>query len=275
MPDPAAGDPPQPPGWNAAQRARLERYGVPRSVDLHCHCLPGLDDGPPDLATAIELCRALADDGVTSVVATPHQLGNYDLENSSERVRTAVRALEEELEAQRVPLELVPGADVRIDERLARLIADGEALTLGDLGAHLLLELPNSVYCEPRGLIKRLAGQGVQCLVTHPERHRYLAGSLDTAAGWLQAGAVIQLTAGSLLGDFGRYAFDYAWRLLQEGMASVVATDAHCPRRRPPRMSAALATIEQNLGPDMARTVCIDNPLRVWRGEPIPVPLSW
>ncbi len=255
--------------WSPPQLARLKRSQLERSVDVHCHCLPGIDDGPADLASAVELCQALAADGITSVIASPHQLGKYDLANSAEVIRRRLEELNEALDASRVPLEVVPGGDVRIDERLVRLVADGDVFTCGDLGRHLLLELPNSSYCEPRPLIEQLAAGGIQTIMTHPERHRYLGGNLDIVASWVRGGAVVQVTAGSLLGDFGRSAFDFAWRMLQHGLVQLVATDAHHVTRRPPRLTAAWSAIESHLGPDLAQLVCGANPLRVWRGQSI------
>jgi protein-tyrosine phosphatase len=257
------------PAWSETQMARMEAGAVDRSVDVHCHCLPAIDDGPADLEAAVAMCRALVDDGITSVIATPHQLGKYDLSNSAAHIRQRVQQLNERLFEERLPLEIVPGADVRIDERLPQLIESGEVFTAGDLGTHILLELPSMTYCEPRPLMAQLAERGVQCILTHPERHRYLAGHIEAAVGWIRSGAVVQVTAGSLLGDFGRYAFDYAWRLLQHGLVSIVATDAHDHVQRPPRMTAAYAAIEQHLGSDVARLVCLNNPLMVWRGEAI------
>jgi protein-tyrosine phosphatase len=243
-----------------------------RSIDVHCHCLPGLDDGPGTLDEAVELCRWLAADGITSVVATPHQLGRYDLGNSAAKIAERLALLEERLEREAIPLEVVPGADVRIDERLPRLVSTGEVMTVGDLGAHLLLELPNSNFCEPRPVIAQLEAMGVQCIMTHPERHRYLNGSIDVVRGWIREGAVVQITAGSLLGDFGRYAFDYGWALVGEGLVSLVATDAHDTRRRPPRLTDVCESLDRYVGADRTRLLCGVNPLEIWRGNRLTPP---
>src|SRR5829696_7501536 len=153
-----------------AQRHRLERFGVADCVDIHCHCLPGLDDGPKTTDDALALCRALAADGLTTVVATPHQLGRYDLRNNAAAIRAAAAALRSTLAAENVPLEIRVGADVRVDERILPLLASGEVLTLGG-GPYLLLELPHETYIEPEPLIRVLASRGVRCIITHPERH--------------------------------------------------------------------------------------------------------
>ena len=107
--------------------------------------------------------------------------------------------------------------------------------------------------------------------MTHPERHRYLEDAGDQIASWVAAGAVVQVTAGSFLGDFGGLANREAWRLAHAGLVSLVATDAHDARRRPPRLTAAIRALEQELGPDASRRMCLENPLRVLHGERIPM----
>ena len=136
-----------------AQRARLERFGAAACVDIHCHCLPALDDGPKDADKAIALCRALADDGTTVAVATPHQLGRYEGKNQADEIRTAVSDLNALIADASIPLTVVPGGDVRVDERLAALIAADRVLTLADGGRYILLELPHEVFVDIRLLV--------------------------------------------------------------------------------------------------------------------------
>jgi protein-tyrosine phosphatase len=245
-----------------AQRRRLERFGAAECVDIHCHVLPGLDDGPRTPEESLALCRALAEDGITTVVATPHQLGRYDRQNSGPAVRLAVATLRASLAAAGVPLKLRAGADVRLDERILSLLGSGEVLTVGG-GPYLLLELPHETYIEPTPVIRMLGGRGVRVIVTHPERHEVVRAKPQLVGPWLQAGAMLQLTAGSLVGAFGSKAEAAAWRWLGAGNASFVATDAHDVSRRPPCMTAAMEAIERRLGADVARRVCVDNPAKV------------
>jgi len=247
------------------QRRRLQRFGAAESVDVHCHCLPGIDDGPADAAESVALCRALADDGFTTVVATPHQLGRYDRRNSARLIRAAVESLSGMLAAERVPLTVVPGADVRIDERLVPLIDAGEVLTVGGSGAYVLLELPHDVYIDPVPVIRLLGARGLRAVMTHPERHKSVRARPDAVTQWIDAGAVLQVTAGSLLGMFGDDAERSAWEWLAAGRVALVATDSHDTTRRPPCMTRALDAIERRLGGEIARRVCVDNPLRVLR----------
>lgn len=260
---------PKRPEWTAVQLHRLEQFDIERCIDVHCHVLPGLDDGPANLSQAVALATALVEDGITTVVATPHQLGRYDRLNSADVVREGIAELQDALEAEHVPLEVLPGGDVRIDERIPRMLKSGELETTAAAGRHLLLELPHELFVDPMPTIGVLRGLELQTIMTHPERHPYLAGDVERLVEWTQEGAVIQLTAGSLLGEFGQRAFDQAWQIVRLGLAGLVATDAHDTRRRPPRLTEALASLTQEVGAKLARTLCLDNPLRVLRGETI------
>jgi protein-tyrosine phosphatase len=255
--------------WLSEQQRRLDEFHTSRCVDIHCHCLPGLDDGPATMEEALALCEALVRDGVTAVVATPHQLGRYDRLNSANVVRERVAALNAELASQQIPLDVLAGGDVRIDERLPRLLETDEILTIADAGYHLLLELPHELFVDPLPTIDDLRERGVQSILTHPERHPYLYGTIDWAADWIKHGAVLQITAGSLLGDFGSHAFEQAWQLVERGLVSLVASDAHDTVRRPPQLSAALTSLTERLGVDAARALVIDNPQQVLDGRPI------
>ncbi|MBA3482846.1 MAG: hypothetical protein H0T51_13635 [Pirellulales bacterium] len=201
--------------------------------------------------------------------ATPHQLGRYDGVNTAARIGETLAELQAELAAANIPLELTAGADVRIDERLLKLVQKGEALTAGPLGKHLLLELPHDLFVDPLPPIVELAERGIQTIMTHPERHRYLAGSTQRLEAWIAAGAALQITAGSLIGEFGRLAEQEAWRIVEAGMVGLVASDAHQAVSRPPRMTAAVEILTERLGREFAGAVCIHNPLKVFMGETV------
>jgi protein-tyrosine phosphatase len=250
-----------------SQRSRLERFGKTQSVDIHCHCLPCVDDGPGTMMEALALCRALVEDGITTVVATPHQLGRYHGRNEGAAVREAVAALNRSLMMEEVPLRVLPGADVRIDERMDRLLNEDRVLTLADCGVYLLLELPPETLIDPSPLLRRLIDRGIHPIITHPERHRGLVGRPDLLRTWVESGAAVQLTAGSFSGDFGPEAQRAAWYWLETGQAALVATDAHHHRRRPPRMTEAIRRIARRLGEEVAGRVCAHNPWRVLNGS--------
>jgi protein-tyrosine phosphatase len=249
-----------------SQQSRLAAFDVAESVDLHCHCLPGLDDGPETMDQAVALCRALVADGITAVVATPHQLGRYDLANHGRRVRGVLAQLVARLDQEGIPLKLYPGADVRLDERILKLIDVGQVLTVANRRAHLLLELPHETFIEPLPLVRRLMDRGFQSVITHPERQPMVCRRSEIVLPWINAGAILQVTAGSLLGEFGSAAQKIGWEFLSAGLPVLIASDAHGTGPRPPCMTGAIEAIRRRLGAAAARRACIDYPLRILRG---------
>lgn len=238
-------------------------------IDIHCHCLPGLDDGPENIHESLALCRALADDGITVVIATPHQLGQFDGCNEPVKVREAVLLLNRELENERIPLTVMPGGDVRIDERICRLLEADNIQTLADGGKYILLEFPSRIFIDIETLLVELAGIGIQVIISHPERHYVLCRQYNILPKWLKCPSYLQITAGSLTGDFGTKAQKAAWDYLSMGWVSFVATDAHNLGSRKPRMNIAYKEICKKLGKELAHTVCIENPIRLLEGREI------
>ena len=236
-------------------------------MDVHCHCLPNIDDGPASLVEAIDLCEGLVADGIRTVVATPHQLGRFDGQASAAGIRGAVNILRHLLDDSGISLEVLPGADVRIDERLVRLLASDEVLTLADGGRYILLELPYEVWVTPAPLLAELAEHGVRPILSHPERYPLLVMDQSAVLDWAPYDLSIQITAGSLVGDFGKSVERAAWAFLEMPVPVLVATDAHNMRGRRPRMTRAFERIRRRRGAAVARTVCIENPSRLVAGE--------
>jgi len=236
-------------------------------VDIHCHCLPGLDDGPATMAEAVALCKALSDDGISTVVATPHQLGRWDDSNWAAPVRASVARLRTALAEADVPLNILPGADVRVDERLTALIGQDKVLTVADAGKHVLLELPHETFIDIEVLLVELAVMDIRGIVTHPERNSFLKRQPDAVRKWLDHGCILQITAASLAGRFGPEAQRAAWYFLDMPFPLVVATDAHDRQSRGPCMSEAYAMLKEHRGRRIARLLCVDNPVRIVEGR--------
>jgi protein-tyrosine phosphatase len=147
------------------------------------------------------------------------------------------------------------------------LVARDEILTLADMHRHILLELPEEIFIDIEPLLLRLRSQDVDLVIAHPERNRPLLGQLRVLQRWLDYGASLQVTAGSLVGCFGSTVGRAAWKLVAHGWAAVVATDAHDRGTSRPCMTVASDMIAANLGRDLAHLLCVENPLRIARGE--------
>jgi protein-tyrosine phosphatase len=255
------------------EESRFAR-AAPKFVDVHCHCLPNLDDGPESLEEALTLCRTLVQDRVSTVVATPHQLGRFESSIHAPTIRQATDLLRAALQERAIDLQVLPGAEVRLDERMDELLARDEILTLADAGRHILLELPWDVLIDIEPLLVQLACRGVHVILAHPERNVPLLRHLPILRRWLACGVGLQVTAGSLVGDWGRRVKRAAWQLVTQGCRICIATDAH-GREAAPRMTDAFRVLADRLGRDMACLMCVENPARVIRGEKLaPMPAS-
>jgi protein-tyrosine phosphatase len=241
-------------------------------VDIHCHLLPGVDDGAATLDDAIAMAKMAVADGIGTVVATPHQLGNH-AENLGGNLRAAVVALQRHLDAHRAPLRVLPGADVRVEPDLVRKIRSGNVVTLADRRRHVLLELPHDVYLPIDRLLAELAAAGVVGILSHPERNRGIQQQPDLLHALVRQGCLLQVTAGSLMGVFGSQARETSEWLVEQGLVHFIATDAHNVSSRPPSMEKAFEKVAEMTSADVASTLCCRNPMRVAMGETVPAGL--
>jgi protein-tyrosine phosphatase len=242
--------------------------GTERFVDIHCHILPGLDDGAGSWDDALAMARLAADDGITVVVATPHQLGNFD-QNRGDTIRDHVRQFRSLLVEQDIPLEILPGADVRIEPDFIPKIKAGDVLTLADRGRYVLLELPHEMYLPIDHLLEQLRAVGLVGILSHPERNLGLLSKPQIVEGLVESGCLMQVTAGSLVGSFGPEVQSFAESLVSGGLVHFVATDAHGPKSRRPLMRRAHDRLSELAGRRAAYEVCCLNPACVVMGRKI------
>jgi protein-tyrosine phosphatase len=237
-------------------------------IDLHCHMLPGIDDGAGDLDTALAMARIAVADGIAVTACTPHIYpGLY--ENTAPGIAAAVDALRAALAEADIGLQLTFGADIQIVPELLAGLRRGTHPTLHG-SRYFLFEPPHHTvpvrFAET--LFDTLAA-GYTPIITHPERLTWLD---DEHYGWfLDAaadGAWIQLTAGALTGDFGRRARYWSERMLDDGVVHILATDAHDPHHRPPIMSAGRDAAAQWVGAEEAERLVDDRPRAVLADQP-------
>ncbi len=231
-------------------------------IDLHCHLLPGIDDGAADLSVSLDMARAFVADGVTHVACTPHILpGLYH--NSGPQIRDAVRQLQAVLDAEGIALQLVPGADNHMVPDFVASLAAGHLLPLGDT-RYVLVEPPHHV--PPPRLEEFFFGiltAGYVPILTHPERLSWIDGHYEAVRRLAAAGVWMQITAGSLTGAFGRNARYWAERMLDEGHVRILATDAHDTRRRPPNLSEGRDLAAARVGAREAEHLVVTRPMGV------------
>jgi protein-tyrosine phosphatase len=242
-------------------------------IDLHCHILPGIDDGPRSLEQAVEMCRMAAAAGCEALVATPHQRKS-DWWNGD---REALAALRRQLQEAVGPApRILGGGEIRVDPRLlAEILALREDDAHGPLplagSRYLLLEFgPEAGVAEAADLVHELSVAGWRPVLAHPEFIHWMAADPPAVAHLVSLGALAQVTAMSLTGDFGRRAQADASRLVEMGLVHFVASDAHDLKRRPPGLARAWEAIAERWGEETASELLADNPRAVVAGLPLP-----
>jgi protein-tyrosine phosphatase len=208
-------------------------------IDLHCHVLPGIDDGPPTLEDSVALCRAAHADGTRTIVATPHLNWNYAGVTAA-MIHARVVEVNAALRAATVDLTVRPGAEVALTR--AAELADGE---LGVLclagGPYVLLEFPwTSVTPGVVNALWAFAKRGYGIVLAHPERSPVLQRNYALVRELVDAGILCCLSARSLSDRADRQTRSVAWTLLAERLAHVIASDSHDAVRRPPELRSAL-----------------------------------
>jgi len=201
-------------------------------VDIHCHILPGLDDGSPDMATSIVMARLAVAAGITAMIGTPHWI-ECEHETDPATVCRVARELQAELNALDVPLKVLPGNEAFISPDLADRVKKGDVLTLADRGTHLLLELPYEdlpTYVDD--VLFKLQLKGITPVLAHVERYAYVRSDWHVLDRWVQHGCLAQVNASSLDHTRGD---SFARDLVDRGLISCTATDAHDVAHRVPR----------------------------------------
>lgn len=241
-------------------------------IDLHCHILPGIDDGPRTLPEAIAMCRMAFEDGCRAMVATPHQRRGRWWNGDRAAIAELARDLQAGLGTQ---MRILVGGEVHVD---SELLAEVEKLPEGGIctlagSRYLLIELDDR---EGRGrdaisLVHELAVAGWIPVVAHPEFIPWLAGDLDLTARLVSLGARMQVTAMSVTGDFGKGPQADTHALLEAGLAHFVASDCHGTQRRPPGLRRAYQMIAARWGADLAKRLVSDNPRAVVQNRPLAV----
>lgn len=237
-------------------------------IDIHCHLLPEVDDGPKSWDVSIEMCRMAAADGITHSVATPHANDRYPYD------RRYLSGLLDQLREKVGPaseLQLSLGCDLHLSfENLERVLEQPHTYTIGETN-YLLIELSN--FSVPAGLgecFTRLAERGLTPILTHPERNPILQQTPQRIPEWAEQGCLIQVTASSLTGFWGERPEIIARWLLDRSAVHILASDAHDTRRRVPNLSAARAVAEDIVGEEYADALVDGNPGAIVNGMPIP-----
>jgi protein-tyrosine phosphatase len=234
-------------------------------IDLHCHVLPGIDDGAKDINESLSLIRAAIDDGISHMMCTPHiQAGYYD--NTLESIAQVFEQLLRQVTLQSLNIQLAFAAEVRICPEIM-ILAKQEKLPFIGLWQEkqvLLLELPHShVPAGTEQLIKWLHKNGIIAMIAHPERNRDILADFGKFKQLSRTGCLFQITAGSVCGDFGESVQQLSHKLLLDDLVTIMATDAHSVKRRPPKLADGKAAVAELVGQEKAHQLVYEIPKQI------------
>lgn len=236
-----------------------------KRVDLHNHILCDLDDGCANEAESLELARLLVDAGYTDVAVTPHARADFDPDDAlCDERRTSLQAF---FEREGVPLRLHPGREHHLTPEFLDRVVAKTARPLGN-GPYVLVELPFAgAVPNLREVLFRVQLAGLRPIIAHPERCAHFVGRPDNAESLFDAGVAFQIEIGSLAGIYGSPARKTAQALIDRGLVSIAATDAHRPTSAALILSKGLKALRKSVGETKLALWTEENPARVLRGE--------
>ncbi|MDH3975288.1 MAG: tyrosine protein phosphatase [Deltaproteobacteria bacterium] len=241
-------------------------------IDIHSHLLPAVDDGADDIEETIALAMAATEAGTEIMVATPHTL-NGVYRNSRPNILRQVKSVGEIIGEKKIPLKILPGADVALTPELIPCLESGDLMTINDAGKYILVELPP--YYDPEKIHKiifHLQVNGITPIITHPERDALILKNPDILRALIDRGCLSQITAMSITGGFGRTVEVFSKRLIECSLVHIIASDCHSIDKRGPSMQGAYQIVSALSGYENAQNMAVHRPQAVVDGAAIDIP---
>lgn len=218
-------------------------------IDIHCHILPEVDDGPGTIEESLEMAREAVREGIKTIIATPHHKNNK-YENSKGKIITNVNTLNSILSKENIPLEILPGQENRIYGEILEDYKKGEILTLSNT-KYLFIEFPSaSVPRYAERLLYDIQIEGLIPVIVHPERNKELLGNPSILYEMVKNGSLTQVTAASLAGYFGKTIKNFSIQLIEHNLTHFLASDAHNTTSRSFKLNEAYSLVEEKFGLD-------------------------
>jgi len=235
-------------------------------IDIHCHILPAVDDGPANLAESLDMCRMARRDGISHIVATPHANKGCYRNDDPEEISRQVEKLNRLCSSG---LSIYPGADYCLTMDLMSGLGRRKFQTINNR-QYILLEIPDDVVLPNLpDLFFKFQLAGMVPVITHPERNFAVQQDPSKIYHWVTAGNLIQLTAGSVYGRFGKRVREISLLLIKHHLVHFIATDAHGIRSRRPFLKRARLVVEKEAGQETADLLFSQNPKKAVNGEEI------
>lgn len=222
-------------------------------VDIHCHILPGIDDGSKDWETSIKLAHAAVKDGITHAVVTPHTLNGRYLNHKKDVIKLTAE-YQKRLKDENIPLTVFPGQEVRISGDLPQALDDDDILFLDEDGRYMLFEFPSDdVPSYAKDMIFKIMQRGITPIIVHPERNSRILKEPVILQELIEQGCLVQITASSYIGTFGKDIEEMSRKFIEAGQCSCFASDAHDLPKRQYEYSEALEKLSNEFGQGVAQ----------------------
>ena len=220
-------------------------------IDLHCHLLPGVDDGSKSMGISLKLANEAVRDGIDYALLTPHHMNGVYL-NHKEAVIRQTQEFQVELDRHEIPLKVFPGQEVRINGDLLTALDQDDILFADEGGRYLMLEFPSDdVPSYTNNIIYEIMQRGIIPVIVHPERNAKIMRQPDILYDLLNKGCLSQITAGSYVGAFGHNIKKFSTQLIQAGQVYIFASDAHNLPNRKYEMREAFHKLRREFGEDL------------------------
>lgn len=240
-------------------------------IDLHCHILPGVDDGSKDIEESLQMARLAEEEGIQKIAATPHLFRKDIVEKSMKEIKEKRSKLIQALKENDVGVEILPGAEVYVTHNILQQVREKrDDLTLNH-SSFMFIEFPTEhVFPGVKNLLFQLMSEQVIPIIAHPERNRVFAQRPTLLYELLQMGALAQANAGSFSGLYGRRAEEAVYRFLEMRFIHFIASDGHNSRLIPPKLSSAVEKASSFLSEKEALALVKDNPQAVLEDKQVP-----
>ena len=238
-------------------------------MDLHCHLLPGVDDGSKSMDISLDLARQAVANGVTHSLLTPHHMNGHYVNHKKDVIRET-REFQQQLKNHGIPLTVFPGQEVRINGQLIQALDNDDILFADEGGRYLMLEFPdNDVPHYTMQMIFHLQERGITPVIVHPERNTMIMQRPELLYQLLSKGCLSQITASSYVGTFGKKVERFSQQLIEHGQGYVFASDAHHLPGRKYEMRQAFAKMRREYGDQLADRYA-HNARLIINGENVP-----
>lgn len=239
-------------------------------VDLHCHLLPGIDDGSKNMEISLRLASEAVENGVTHALLTPHHMNGRYVNHKQDVIKRTVE-FRQQLQEHNIPLTVFPGQEVRINGQLIDALDKDDILFADEDNRYLMLEFPDDdVPHYTNQMIFELQQRGITPIIVHPERNTKIMAHPELLYQLFQKGCLSQITASSYVGTFGKKVEDFSKKLIANGQGYLFASDAHDLPGRKYEMRQAFEKLSREYGQELAERYS-NNARAIINGENVPI----